>query len=329
MNKNLLLKYDDVFDDIANDVIEDLTQDEVEVFVATERTIGISLFYDFHLYSGEFFYQIENILCRAWDFIKRLHGISDMSIEHSNTPASREIRFTVSFTNWHDRSIREIVSFIKDMSKISCKEYIDVSSVMTNKKNVMNTEIYMRSSIFVKKLSRILDTFSIYKFYQILGGKDKASEVFRILFGEYLETMAIRDHLAKKNMTPSSYSLPVEQINKVIGFMPNVWISGIIFMSPNRSKYMFDNNKEEMITSGRYHIIDVLKRPYFDQTTKVSSVYVIYNMISSNDGTVMGCPYNKIDIPFEVDMHNNGGEYILSQLNKMVIEKQMKNLNKV
>jgi hypothetical protein len=52
-------------------------------------------------------------------------------------------------------------------------------------------------------------------------------------------------------------------------------------------------------------------------------------MISSNDGTVMGCPYNKIDIPFEVDMHNNGGEYILSQLNKMVIEKQMKNLNKV
>ena len=326
-NKNLLLKFDDVFDDIANDVIDDLTQDEVEVFVATDCTIGISINYNFYLYSGEFFFKIEDIMVRAWDFIKRLHGISDMDIEHSNNQDTRKIHLLISFTNFHDKTVREIVSFIKDATKISCKKFINDSSVLTNKNNSMNTEFYMRESIFVKQLSRIQDTFTIYKFYLILAGKNKASEVFRMMFGEYLETMALRDHLKKKEMNPSSYSIPIEQANKVIGFMPSVWISGIVFMSPNRSKYMFVNNKVEMIASGRYHIIDVLRRPYFDKSTKISSIYVIYNSISSNDGSVIGCPYNKIDIPFEVDMHNNGGEYILSQLNKMVMEKQMKNLN--
>jgi hypothetical protein len=315
------MKYDNFFDDIAGDVIEDIQKEEVGIFVETDKTVMLSFSYVFDIPVG-----VNNIERKAnnlrltWEFIKELHRLSDLDIKSINFDkySSYGFEIKVSLTDISSMNINDIILIIKDIARISNNESLKSTSV----EHINQSRIaHISGSMFPKSntLNRIKDTLSIYKGFQILSGQLNASTIFKKMYGDYLEFMIIRDYLATKNATykVSPYVIPIEQVNKLIGYAPGVWISGIIFRSPNRSPSMFDYNKDKMIADGRYHIIDVYRRPVIEISTSKIYVFVIYNMINSNTDETLGCPFNKIEIPMEVDIQNNCANYIISCLNLM------------
>ena len=330
MKNNALLKYDDFFDDIAGDVIEDIQKEEVGIFVETDKTVTISFSYVFDIPVGvNNLERKANNLRLTWEFIKELHRLSDLDIKNINFDkySSYGFEIKVSLTDITGMNINDIILIIKDIARISNSESLKSTSV----EHINQSRIaHISGSMFPKSntLNRINDTLTIYKGFQILTGQLNASEIFKKMYGEYLEFMMIRDFIAKKNETykVSSYVIPMEQVNKLIGYAPDVWISGMVFRSPNRSPSMFDYNKDKMIADGRYHIIDVYRRPVIEIGSGNIFIFVIYNMINSNTDETLGCPFNKIEIPMEVDIHNNSADYILSVLNKKVEEKKNRNI---
>lgn len=330
MKVNALLKYDDFFDDIAGDVIEDIQKEEVGIFVETDKTVTISFSYVFDIPVGvNNLERKANNIRLAWEFIKELHRLSDLDIKNINFDkySSYGFEIKVSLTDISSMNINDIILIIKDIAKISNSESLKSTSV----EHIKQSRIaYISGSMFQKSntLNRIKDTLSIYKGFQILAGQINASTLFKKMHGDYLEFMMIRDFIAKKNVTykVSPYVIPMEQVNKLIGYAPDVWISGMIFSSPNRSPGMFDHNKDKMISDGRYHIIDVYRRPVIEIGSGNIFIFVIYNIINSNTGETLGCPFNKIEIPMKVDIQNDCADYIISELNKKVEEKKNRNM---